>query len=103
MAIQNGADYTSTVSGNKTIDVVYDNGEYTKTITGSWNTTINDDSFAIIVDVPLVFVSSCFYSVSGVLTITENDKTSSVDYGNGECDNLAILTLPNWTTQDIEL
>jgi hypothetical protein len=59
----------------------------------------NNSEYHYTVTQPLVTNYKCIDSwvpVSGVETITnkENDKTSSysVDYGNGTCDNLAVLT-----------
>ncbi len=42
---------------------------------------------------PLVFKVSCNRIVSGVVTITASDnRTWTIDYGDGECDNLATIT-----------
>jgi len=42
---------------------------------------------------PLVFKLSCHHIVSGIVTFTTTDKGSwTIDYGDGECDNKAILT-----------
>ena len=42
---------------------------------------------------PLVFVPSCRQIVSGKVTFTVgSDRTWSIDYGKGECDNTAIVT-----------
>ncbi len=42
---------------------------------------------------PLVFKVSCHRIVSGVVTITTSDnRTWTIDYGDGECDNLATIT-----------
>jgi hypothetical protein len=42
---------------------------------------------------PLVFKASCHRLVSGTVTFTTSDNRSwSVDYGDGECDNLATVT-----------
>jgi hypothetical protein len=42
---------------------------------------------------PLVFKVSCHRLVSGTVTFTTSDnRTWSVDYGDGECDNLATVT-----------
>ncbi len=42
---------------------------------------------------PLVFKVSCHRIVSGVITFTTSDnRTWTVDFGNGECDNLATIT-----------
>jgi hypothetical protein len=43
---------------------------------------------------PLVYSASCHHIVSGVVSITTSTGHNwSVDFGNGECDNKAILTI----------
>lgn len=42
---------------------------------------------------PLVYKASCRRIVSGVVSFTSSDNKSwSIDYGTGECDNIATLT-----------
>ncbi|MBA4409172.1 MAG: hypothetical protein C0397_07100 [Odoribacter sp.] len=42
---------------------------------------------------PLVFKASCHHIVSGIVSFSNsNDRKWSIDYGNGECDNKAMLT-----------
>jgi hypothetical protein len=41
-----------------------------------------------------VFKTSCHHIVSGIITFqTSNNHSWTIDYGNGECDNLATLTI----------
>jgi hypothetical protein len=40
---------------------------------------------------PLLFKSFCRQIVSGIVLITRGDKSWSIDYGQGECDNKAII------------
>lgn len=43
---------------------------------------------------PLVFRNACHHMVSGVVSVaTSNNQNWTIDYGNGTCDNLAILTI----------
>lgn len=50
---------------------------------------------------PLRFVMSCRspFPVSGTKTITKNDSTATLDFGDGECDLLASLTIDGVTTE----
>lgn len=51
----------------------------------------------------LHYRTGCFFPVSGVLTIeTEGKSTATIDFGNGDCDNLATLTVDGESTE-IEL
>lgn len=53
--------------------------------------------------VPLRRELSCRFIVSGVLEITRNDATASLDFGDGSCDANGILTHPNGETEEILL
>lgn len=50
---------------------------------------------------PLRYEKSCAspFPVSGTKTITKNDTTATLDFGNGDCDRLATLTIDNVTTE----
>lgn len=53
--------------------------------------------------VPLRRELSCRFIVSGILDITRNDATASLDFGDGSCDAKGILTHPNGETEEIFL
>jgi hypothetical protein len=52
----------------------------------------------------LRFVMSCKmpFAVKGIVEIEKNDAKATLDYGNGECDNLATITI-NGIAKEIEL
>ncbi|MEW5845690.1 MAG: hypothetical protein AB1777_05410 [Bacteroidota bacterium] len=50
----------------------------------------------------LMFRLSCRWIVQGIIDITVGDKQVSIDYGNGECDNLAYVTV-NGKTYEVKL
>ena len=52
---------------------------------------------------PLRRELSCRFIVSGVLEISRNDATASLDFGDGSCDALGMLTYPNGETKEIFL
>ena len=53
--------------------------------------------------VPLRRELSCRFIVSGILEITRNDATASLDFGDGSCDAKGMLTYPNGDTEEIFL
>ncbi|MDH3650550.1 MAG: hypothetical protein OEQ53_12780 [Saprospiraceae bacterium] len=57
---------------------------------------------AVIID-PLVKPHNCFWFAAGVVEITINDETRSIDYGDGLCNNVAMVTLPDGTTREIHV
>ena len=52
---------------------------------------------------PLRRELSCRFIVSGVLQISRNDLTASLDFGDGSCDAKGLLTYPNGETEEIFL
>jgi hypothetical protein len=58
----------------------------------------------IIKESPLVIKMSCKmpFPVSGIVNIEKNDAKATLDYGKGECDKLATITI-NGVSKEIEL
>lgn len=52
---------------------------------------------------PLRREMSCRFIVSGVLAISRNDATASLDFGDGSCDGTGMLTNPDGTTEEVFL
>ena len=53
--------------------------------------------------VPLRRELACRFIVSGILEISRNDSTASLDFGDGTCDAKGILTYPNGDSEEIFL
>lgn len=53
--------------------------------------------------VPLRRELSCRFIVSGILEISRNDATASLDFGDGSCDAKGILTHPDGESEEIFL
>lgn len=65
-------------------------------ITGYWNAVLrNGNELSAEVTTALRRELVCRFFVSGVVELQKNDRTGSLDFGDGECDNEAILTLEN--------
>lgn len=63
-------------------------------INGNWNTTFsNGFERSGEVTKTLVRELSCIYLVEGVLEVTQDGFTGALDFGDGTCDNQAMLTL----------
>ena len=66
-------------------------------VVNSWGevTTEWQDGYTVIKTIseenPLVFKSSCRQVVSGIVIVTRGEESWSIDYGQGECDNKAII------------
>lgn len=64
----------------------------------------NGSIFTTTIQTPLVFKSICRkpFPVQGVVEINKNGGIATLDYGNGECDNLATMTTEG-VSKEIEL
>ncbi len=52
---------------------------------------------------PLRRELACRFIVSGILEISRNELTASLDFGDGSCDAVGILTYPNGESEEIYL
>jgi hypothetical protein len=73
-------------------------------ITGNWSTAFaNGDVNSGLVTTALRREATCPFFVSGVLELSHNDNTGSLDFGDGTCNNVALFTGPNGVTYTIQL
>lgn len=63
-------------------------------VTGTWAITHKDGTnrTATVIE-PLKRVMACRFLVSGEVEIQKNDNSLTLNYGNGECDDLAEVTI----------
>lgn len=93
-----------TESGSKTMELTLGASlaESSFSIDGTWNLTIGDDAYAVDVTSPLTGNFSCAYLVSGTMDLSKNGLEIGVDFGDGSCDNNAIITYPNGAREAME-
>ena len=73
-------------------------------ITGNWTTNfVNGNSHSYLVDIPLRREVICHYFVSGSIDVERTNFSGTLDYGEGDCDNLATFTFENGDVIDITL
>jgi len=100
---------TASFSGNRTREWIegYGTGFWgdnvflisgTKTYTGKLGNTFMKEAIT-----PLRREWSCRFIVSGILEISRNDNTASLDFGDGSCDATGMLTYPDGTIEEIFL
>lgn len=63
--------------------------------TGSWTTNFSNGSFVSTITDPLRFEVGCGNFVSGTLQVSKSSDIATLDYGNGQCDSTAVLTINN--------
>lgn len=73
-------------------------------VTGSGNgVNLDGVKYSVNITSPLIYHNGCFFPVSGTLEIdTEGQELQIIDYGTGECDDLATLTVGG-ESKEIEL
>ncbi|MCK8521890.1 hypothetical protein M0D21_09950 [Aquimarina sp. D1M17] len=78
--------------------------DYYSLTSGSSNTTFsNGDIYSVEITTPLRNERGCIYIVSGVIITSQNSDTVTLDYGDGECDNIATQTDSDGNETTIEL
>ncbi len=68
---------------------------------GSSGINRNGKPFTSEITVPLIKPFTCPWVVSGTRSVTVNDHTFTLDYGDGTCNKTALLTRPNGTTKTV--
>ncbi len=98
----NGNNYTRV--GQRTREIIegYTTTEWADNVykvTGNWTTTFPNTSLQTsTITTPLIVKLSCVavnkpLIVKGIITFQRNNHTATLDYGNGDCDNLAVFTI----------
>lgn len=105
VTFEDGSVYTRT--GNRVKEMIegYDTkgiwSDNVFLVTGNGTTTTpNGNKFSNTIKTPLRFVMACKkpFPVSGTIVKVKNDKEALIDFGTGECDNLATVTIEGVTT-----
>jgi len=83
------------IAGYDTPNVFSDN---VYSITGNWTTTHPTGTVTSTITSPLLAKMSCMnvnkpLLVQGVITFNKNNHSATLDYGSGDCDNLAVYTV----------
>ncbi len=72
-------------------------------LSGEGSVSINDTvTYTKVITTRMLFDSSCDYILSGVVELTKNGSTATIDYGDGTCDNKATVTIDG-TSEEISL
>ncbi|MEN2401593.1 hypothetical protein GKZ90_0017515 [Flavobacterium sp. MC2016-06] len=74
-------------------------------VTGSGTTTFpNGDTFSAEITTPLEFKALCKkpFATKGIVSVTKNEVSAVIDYGNGDCDTLVTIT-KDGVTEEVDL
>ncbi len=75
----------------------------TYTIDGNWTLQVNGNTYKVAVGSTLTGNWACSYINEGNMTVEKNGLIVTVDFGDGTCDDMALLTYPNGATEEISL
>jgi len=95
--IQEGGAY-STIEGQRTREWIDGQGnelwgDNVFSITGNWTITKKDGTvFTTTIIEPLIRTLACRFIITGLVEIKKADTMSQLDYGSGECDDIATIT-----------
>lgn len=93
---------TLSESGTKTFAILFEEGQDTLwNLSGNWTVVSNNDTYTISGNVSKDFL--CEYWTQGSMNISKNGLAVDVDFGDGTCDDQAVITYPNGATQNITL
>jgi hypothetical protein len=70
-------------------------------VTGSGSgVNLDKKNYTLSITSPLIYKNGCFYPVSGIIEITtDGAEKQTLNYGNGDCDNLATQTVGGVSTE----
>lgn len=73
-------------------------------INGAWESTDKQGvAKRITITKKIIKANACKFLVSGIVEITKNEMKATLDFGNGSCDNIAILTDSKGNQREITL
>jgi len=94
-------------SGSKNFTFTLDAENFansTLEIDGNWTVKADGNTYVINITAPLTTnILSCGYASKGVMSLNKNGLGVTVDFGDGTCDDLATLTYPDGTMEEISL
>jgi hypothetical protein len=72
-------------------------------ISGSWTIEMDGNTYVVEVTEDLIGNFGCDHLVSGLLYVGKNGLAVTIDFGDGNCDNLATIIYPDDTTEEVTL
>ncbi|MEO9892544.1 hypothetical protein [Aurantibacter sp.] len=94
-----------TEKGTKEIGITFGSSLETSiyTLDGSWTVTADGLTYVVTVDDTIEGNLACSYLNEGSMTVEKSGLLVAVDFGDGECDDMATVEYPNGDTEEISL
>lgn len=92
--------------GTKTIGFEFDSENFFNsalTIGGNWTVKADGNTYTVNISSILEANFNCDYVGKGVMQLSKNGLEVSIDFGDGACDDLASMTYPDGTVDEISL
>ncbi len=92
--------------GTKTFGFVFDTQNLQNsalTIDGNWTVKANGNTYSVAISTPLEITFGCDYAGKGVMQLNKNGLEVDVDLGDGTCDDVATVTYPDGTEEEISI
>ncbi len=92
-------------NGTKTLSFTFGETLETSTFTlsGTWQVTVDGNTYVVTTIDDLQGALGCEHLTSGSMNVSKNGLLIAVDFGDGECDDIATLTYPDGTIEEITL
>ena len=89
-------------SGTKSTTITFDE-TFSYSIDGTWTVVYEGNTYNVTINSSLISDISCSYISSGDMNVSKNGLSINVDFGDGSCDDVAMLTYPNGVEEEINL
>lgn len=73
------------------------------TIDGNWTLISDGNTYLVNITTTLEITGNCDYIGEGIMQLSKNGLEVDVDFGDGTCDDKAVLIYPDGTTEEISL
>lgn len=92
-------------NGTKTFGITFGDSLETTvfSLSGSWTVEANENTYVVETLEDLQGNAACEYMTTGSMTVSKNGLAVTVDFGNGDCDDVATIIYPNGATEEITL
>ncbi|MFS4447635.1 hypothetical protein [Maribacter sp. 2307UL18-2] len=93
-------------AGTKTFAILFDFENFANsalTIAGDWTVKADGQTYTVRVSSDLIANFGCEYVGKGVMALAKNGLEVVIDFGDGTCDEMADMTYPDGTKEEISL
>lgn len=93
-------------SGTQTVDYIFDFENLENSglsIAGNWIVKAEGNTYTVNIPSGLVANFTCDYFGKGIMQIGKNGLEVVIDFGDGTCDDVATMTYPDGTVEELSL